>query len=353
MKSYKYILLVISVLLVSLTNTYAQIGFDNPMPNPHAVLDMKAIEKGFLIPKMSESQRFALLNTCAPNCPNGLMVYDTTMGDFFYIRTNQWYAISAFITADVANNDPESDSLNLALFSNVGLGKVPDANYKLDVNGNARHRGRTNLKDTLTVYQGITVISKNVSVTNLDVSVPLGNFYAASKLTAKDFSSDISVKNVNGPIPKGGIIMWSGSLASIPTGWALCDGNYGTPDLRERFVVGASSTGSYTVSSAGGINKHTLTVNELPNHTHTGSTNSAGSHSHRYKGDTDVSSIPFACDGSDEPSKSSGRIGGDPEDYAGEAAGDHQHTLTIGNAGSGQSHENRPPYYALAYIMKI
>lgn len=353
MKKYYNILLVITTLLAFVVNGYAQIGLDNPLPNSHAIIDMKAIDKGFLIPKMSETQRFSLLNTCAPNCPNGLMVYDTTMGDFFYIRSNQWFAISAFITADSLNNDPESDSLNLSLFSNVGLGLVPDSNYRLDVNGNARHRGRTNLKDTITIAQGMTVSSKNLTVTNLDLNVSNGKLYAASQLTALNFSTDINATNVNGPIPKGGIIMWSGSLSSIPKGWVLCDGKSGTPDLRERFVICASDTGAYTVGTTGGENAHTLTIKELPNHTHTGSTTSNGNHSHKYKGDTDVSSIPFACDGSDEPSKSSGKIGSDPLDYGGEVAGEHEHTLTIGNSGSGNAHENRPPYYALAYIMKI
>ena len=353
MKIFKYIVLFTSLILVFATNLMAQIGFDNPMPNPHAVLDMNSTFKGILIPKMSESQRFSLLNTCAPNCPNGLMVYDTTIGDFFYIRSNQWYGISAFITKDSLINATEPDSLNLSVYLNVGLGLVPEVNYSLDVNGNAKHRARTLLKDTLTVANGINISSKDFTIADSSLYINSGNLFASKTLTAKGFSSDVSVKNVNGPVPKGGIIMWSGAINNIPKGWALCDGTAGTPDLRERFVVGASKTGTYTVNSTGGEVQHKLTVSEMPSHTHTGSTNTTGSHSHRYKGDTDVSSIPFACDGSDEPSKSSGKIGSDPEDYGGEVSGAHEHTLNISSSGSNNAHENRPPYYALAYIMKI
>jgi hypothetical protein len=77
-------------------------------------------------------------------------------------------------------------------------------------------------------------------------------------------------------VPSGGIIMWSGSIGSIPSGWSLCDGTNGTPDLRDRFVVGAG--GSYAVDATGGADSVTLTENQIPSHNH--SMNSAGDHSH-------------------------------------------------------------------------
>jgi hypothetical protein len=66
----------------------------------------------------------------------------------------------------------------------------------------------------------------------------------------------------NGTIPVGGIIMWSG--VSIPTGWALCDGTGGTPDLRNRFIIGAGST--YAVGTSGGST--TIEASNLPKHAH-------------------------------------------------------------------------------------
>ena len=98
--------------------------------------------------------------------------------------------------------------------------------------------------------------------------------------------------------PSGGIIMWSGSQSNIPSGWVLCDGNNSTPDLRDRFVLGAGN--SYSVNDTGGsetvsistsnMPSHTHTVNShshsLPSHSHTVSshTHSIGNHTHSFSG---------------------------------------------------------------------
>lgn len=72
-------------------------------------------------------------------------------------------------------------------------------------------------------------------------------------------------------VPIGIIVMWNGSTTNIPVGWILCDGTNGTPDLRDRFIVGAGST--YITGGAGtgrgGSNTAVLTVANLPSHTHT------------------------------------------------------------------------------------
>ena len=117
-------------------------------------------------------------------------------------------------------------------------------------------------------------------------------------------------------IPVGGIIMWSG--ASVPPGWALCDGTLSTPDLRDRFIVGAGSGGSYTIGDTGGYDSVTLTVDQIPAHTHTAYTEGTGT----------------------------------PPGGVATSSGNGSSADT-GSTGGGQSHENRPPYYALAFIMKI
>jgi len=90
---------------------------------------------------------------------------------------------------------------------------------------------------------------------------------------------------VQSSIPVGLITLWSGSIASIPSGWALCNGSSGTPDLRDRFVVGAGS--SYAVAATGGANTVTLDTTQIPSHTHTGTTNATDlSHTHTGSGDT-------------------------------------------------------------------
>jgi hypothetical protein len=68
-------------------------------------------------------------------------------------------------------------------------------------------------------------------------------------------------------IPAGLISLWYGSIGSVPSGWYLCDGSNGTPDLRDRFVIGAGST--YAVGATGGATSRTLTTSELPSHNHT------------------------------------------------------------------------------------
>jgi len=107
----------------------------------------------------------------------------------------------------------------------------------------------------------------------------------------------------------GIILIWSGAIVNIPAGYVLCDGNNGTPDLRNRFVVGAGDT--YAVDANGGA----------VNHTHT-----------------------FTGDGHDHI------ITGGPDIAAGT---DRNATTTSSNArGTTDNGSSLPPYYALAYIMK-
>jgi microcystin-dependent protein len=125
-------------------------------------------------------------------------------------------------------------------------------------------------------------------------------------------------------VPKGGIIIWSGSVNNIPEGWVLCDGNNGTPDLRDRFVLGAGH--NYAVDSTGGESEHILTIEEMP------------SHSHKY-------TTPLK--GRDNSGIDSGNH------YDGET---FMHPLIDGekteSVGGSQPHNNMPPYYALCYIMR-
>jgi len=141
-------------------------------------------------------------------------------------------------------------------------------------------------------------------------------------------------------LPTGAIIMWSGAITDIPMGWVLCDGTNGTPDLRNRFIVGAGD--KYDIGATGGEDTHVLTIAEMPAHNHTGSTNSTGAHTHTVRGGTGTSdhTYPhFSSAGTGYTSSTS-------------SAGAHSHTVITNNSGGGTAHENRPPYYALAYIMK-
>ena len=98
---------------------------------------------------------------------------------------------------------------------------------------------------------------------------------------ASEFTGD-------GIVPEGGIIIWSGTHNNIPTGFAICDGANGTPDLRGRFVVGYSGSGDYSaVGNTGGSDSRTLTESNMPSHNHSGSiANNTNSHSHTGTGNS-------------------------------------------------------------------
>lgn len=130
--------------------------------------------------------------------------------------------------------------------------------------------------------------------------------------------------------PAGVVTMWSGAITAIPTGWALCDGTSGRPNLSGRFIVGYDPTnlldgGDYgTVGGTGGVSEVTLTTPQLPSHTH-----------NTYRdgtlpvGGSVASFVPGVVD-------SQTLVANHP-------------TLPTGN---GDSHENRPSFYTLAYIIK-
>ena len=118
-------------------------------------------------------------------------------------------------------------------------------------------------------------------------------------------------------VPVGGIIMWSGATNNIPSGWALCDGNNGTPNLQDKFIVGAGS--SYAVDATGGSADATLvshTHNLLYNHGSFGGSSGA---------------VTPRSGNSPVTPGISGRVS---------------------TEGSSATNANLPPYYALAYIMK-
>ena len=234
-------------------------------------------------------------------------------------------------------------------------------------------------------------------------------------------------------VPSGAIFLWSGAVNAIPSGYVLCNGSNSTPDLRDRFVVGAGN--SYSPNTSGGSASITLSTNNLPGHTHNtgnhshgvnshthstpnhshgvnahshstpnhnhnmnahshnGGTSNTGGHSHNttlynsYSGRSSrpngaIATVAKIGNGHDSPSNNTGNhshnfgtsnaasntnssgagntgnAGANTNNSGGGTTGNAGANTTAvsagttGSTGSGSSFDNRPPYYALCYIMK-
>lgn len=143
-------------------------------------------------------------------------------------------------------------------------------------------------------------------------------------------------RNLKNTVPAGIICMWSGSIASIPANFKLCDGYNGTPDLRDKFIVGAGS--SYVPGVTGGASTHnheitvqntTLTINQIPSHSHSSiiSQSSGGAFLSYFQGSTTILGTG-----------TTGTSGGSQP---------HTHGATSATV------SNLPPYYALAFVMSV
>ncbi|MFP2925255.1 hypothetical protein ACLESO_08555 [Pyxidicoccus sp. 3LG] len=163
-------------------------------------------------------------------------------------------------------------------------------------------------------------------------------------------------------VPSGVILMWHGNPDTVPEGWAVCDGTNGTPDLRNRFIVGGGPGTNYAIAATGGLGEVTLGVDQMPTHNHAGSTGAAGRHEHwiegtdadglarrrrNYAGTTTVD-MGFGGGHNSDPNNEMWRGSVNTDQ-----SGDHTHSVSVGNAGGGKPHENRPPYFALLFIMKL
>jgi hypothetical protein len=164
-------------------------------------------------------------------------------------------------------------------------------------------------------------------------AVPIANG-GTNATTASAARTNLDVAQAIYSVPSGGIIMWSGSVASIPTGWLLCNGASGTPDLRNRFIVGAGST--YAVGASGGSadavlvsHTHAATVID-PGHFHTAFNTSSGENS-----------LGRFVNGGDT-SQGDLNIGSNTTGIA----------VTNSTVGVSGTNANLPPYYALCWIMK-
>lgn len=183
---------------------------------------------------------------------------------------------------------------------------------------------------TIVGSQTVSGVGELVYTTEVDADLQLTSGTTMGSATtdlacgALQFNTSIMDENDNlgGIVPVGGIILWSGAISAIPTGWGICDGTLGTPDLSDSFVIHADndSGGTRDVGDTGGSHTTTLTTTELPAHTHTVPYTSAGA------GGTDIS--------------------------ANQSGGAAQNETTS-STGTGSAFNTLPAFYALAYIQKL
>ena len=203
--------------------------------------------------------------------------------------------------------------------------------------GSASNVG-TNVNST-DADQFITFVGSSSGNNPIRVDAGIKYNPSTNRLTAGSFAGDGSALTGVESFVTGMIILWYGNTGNVPTGFVLCDGNKGTPDLRDRFVIGAGN--SFNAGDTGGNNSLTLTEANLPSHRHfvvsndlggQNRTNSNVSANNQVRKGTGASNLfegyNLASTGSDAASGRSSAVG------------------------SGTPIDNKPAYHALCYIMK-
>ena len=216
-------------------------------------------------------------------------------------------------------------------------------------------------------YDEVTVGKETAMPSNPDIKEKpcrVNVYYGDESIPRATLSFNrYSVSQNESSIPKGTILPWYGKSSDIPEGFALCDGTKGTPDLRNRFLVGAGS--NYALGDTGGEDQVTLTGTQIGNHYHYWGyyyRRKVGKHQYSGlnivcfgksivtsfvyapfpSGDKKLSAFPGEMDTSHSSSSS---------DFASEKMS-YITSYAVGTAAQ-EAHENRPPYYALYYIMKL
>jgi hypothetical protein len=224
------------------------------------------------------------------------------------------------LTASVASDG--QTTLTGALKAADGTITAPGYTFGSDTNTGLYRSASGVIRATCDGTNSLTVAATGVTVTALTVGAV-----------------------TNAHVPAGVIVMWSGAIAAIPTGWLLCDGENSTPDLRDRFIIGARSddegvaktnvTGSLTTT---GGSKDAIAVA----HDHSASsTVTDPGHNHSFGTTAGASAAPG------NPTWTSGTN----RDTTTETTGITVAT-TVNSAGSSGTNANLVPYYALAFIMK-
>lgn len=334
-----------------------QVGINTANPESSAVLDLDSNDKGLLIPRLSMNEIVLITNPA-----EGLLVHCTNLNIFCLYTGGEWTSLRPWKQIADDSGSAHNITANIPDGGNVGIGyDVPVSN--LAVNGNLAVGGNKQASDNGAYFNGKVFIGSGTPNQAVDQQLEV---QGQINVTGNINTVDKIQEDGHDLLPAGSIIMWSGSTA--PAGWTLCDGSNGSPNLSGKFIMGFGShqeqtleyngiisyaTSNPSLGSTGGYDKTGISVAQMPAHDHSGSSGSAGTHSHDFRIDTD--------DGGGEQYDTHLmiRANGNCTDcyFDGIAntmgAGNHSHTITVNSKGSNQAHENRPPYYVLAFIMKL
>lgn len=215
---------------------------------------------------------------------------------------------------------------------------VATAKGDFTVRGKATFASGCEIKDTLSVAKGLTV--------NQGLTVDSGSL---------TISSGKLIVPGGGVIPKGGIIMWSGRENEVPEGWVLCNGSNGTPDLRGRFIVGEGN--GYAHGATGGEEVVTLYERHIPSHDHAFQAIFHVFETEANETTSDYYDLGYGVRWVGTRNVQTNLIEGGGS-FQRPNVGDYKNSeqdtnVRVSAFGGGQPHENRPPYYALCFIMKL
>jgi len=309
----------------------------------------------------------------------------TNTGDLLWGRTYNIYTdenglFNQEISDSIGSRTSDSPNVKLSeVFCNNGAGAVYLGLKVKDSAGEITPRqrlfavpfaGRANsannlVGDSHTVEGKLNLTTTNATLSASGLVLPADSASTIGDLTAENlkvkrdvtFSGNLQYNGtLSGgdgksivPVPVGGVIMWTKADAPAngtwdPTGkssdgyWAICNGNNDTPNLCGRFVVGVGSVtdgegnaATYDLGAKDGVNTHKLTTDEMPSHTHV------------FGQDVNLDKVDGYAAGKS--------IGG--KGFKSSDSDVHFHPFDTKSTGGGKAHENRPPYYALYYIMRV
>ncbi len=357
MKSFKKYFLIVVTGFFILIGTILKVdeikaqsvGINTESIPPDAVLNIYSSPsnpKGVVFPKLTTDQR----NNINPSTV-GLTIYNSTTGRYEMWKSTGWTGLDGGLW----NPGPNNNAWRTTGFVGIGT-TTPSARLHVYSDGDrVLHLQRSGAFGSQITFENKDhIINFGLDSKGGFGFAKSGDPYGKMLGVEKDKPGEIQVNGqVGGIIPKGGIIMWSGSPNAIPEGWALCDGTNGRPDLRGQFVVGYHpKINDYNgIGKTGGKDSVKLLAKNLPRHTHTysGTTKSAGAHSHT----TDIGKNCCSADGGYY--LWTGGFAGSSS-YKSSQAGEHSHTYsgrTAENQSIEEAHENRPSFFVLAYIIKL